>query len=246
MALRYKRYKRAFEQSYTFGAFATIELLRHRAGFAEAVLVTSEALQRRGEGVRAVCDLADAHGVPVFEGTRQVEALATREACEVVGVFRKWTPEMRSGASHLVLHEPDTMGNVGTILRTALGFGIDQVAVIQPAPDVFDPRTVRASMGAIFRAGLGIFATFAEYAAAYPDCARFALAITPGAADLREVTISEPFALVLGNEGAGLPADVVAACRPVRIHHTASIDSLNIATAAAIACYEATRRRRFV
>lgn len=49
-------------------------------------------------------------------------------------------------ARHVVLHNPSDVGNVGTILRSALGFGFRDVAIIRPGVDPFDPRVLRASM----------------------------------------------------------------------------------------------------
>ena len=53
-------------------------------------------------------------------------------------------------ANHVVLVNPGDMGNMGTIIRTMLGFNYSNLAIIKPGVDVFDPRVIRASMGALF------------------------------------------------------------------------------------------------
>lgn len=54
-----------------------------------------------------------------------------------------------NNANHVVLVNPGILGNMGTIIRTMLGFNYTNLAIIRPG-DVFDPRVVRASMGALF------------------------------------------------------------------------------------------------
>lgn len=69
---------------------------------------------------------------------------------------------MQLGA-HVVLHHISDAGNLGTILRSALGFGYKDIAIIRPATDPFDPHTVRASMGAIFSLRIREYETMDEY-----------------------------------------------------------------------------------
>ena len=55
------------------------------------------------------------------------------------------------------------MGNLGTIIRTMAGFGFANLVLIRPAADVFDPKTVRASVGTVFRLSFEYFDTFNDY-----------------------------------------------------------------------------------
>ena len=83
--------------------------------------------------------------------------------CFVVGIFEKYTDAVNPKKSHLVLVNPSNMGNLGTIIRTAVGFGIYDIAVITPCADVFNPKTVRGSMGSLFRVNLQMFSSYEEY-----------------------------------------------------------------------------------
>ena len=138
---------------------------------------------------------------------------------------------------HVVLHCPGDTGNIGTILRTALGFGVEDVALIRPCADVFDPRTVRASMGSLFRLRVRVFGSFEEYRKEFPErkLYPFMLDASVPLQEIRE--IPEVYSLIFGNEGSGLPAEFASAGQAVRIESNEKVDSLNLAAAAAIGIY---------
>jgi len=64
--------------------------------------------------------------------------------------------ELEKEENHIVLVEPRNMGNVGTIIRTMLGFGYRNLVMIGPAVDIFDPMVIRSTMGALFKLILNI------------------------------------------------------------------------------------------
>ena len=135
-------------------------------------------------------------------------------------------------------------GNVGTILRTALGFGVEDVALIRPCVDLFDPRVVRASMGSMFSLRLRVYDDFARYRADYPAHALYPFMLD-GSCSLPEALagpVPERYVLVFGNEGSGLPGEFAGMGQPVRIPSNDRIDSLNLAVAAAIGIYGFTQR----
>ena len=139
-----------------------------------------------------------------------------------------------------MLVNPSNSGNMGTIIRTALGFGLNQIAIIRPAADIFDPKVVRASMGALFSTAFEYFGSFSGYQEAngsreiYP----FMLNAETSLHDLRP---EGQFSLVFGNEATGLPEEFAGIGTPVIIPHLKGIDSLNLPVAAGIAMYEATK-----
>ena len=57
-------------------------------------------------------------------------------------MFEKFSDALADDRPHVVLHCPGDSGNVGTIIRTALGFGVEDLAMIRPCVDLFDPKTV--------------------------------------------------------------------------------------------------------
>jgi len=163
-------------------------------------------------------------------------------------------------------------GNVGTLLRTAEAFGATGAASC-PAwgtgtADPFGPKALRASAGSALRLpvlrGVGTPVLLAQLRVAgvrvyatSPDAASFTeKSATAGRENAHkpllpwEVNWREPAALMVGNEGAGLPADLVRSCDAV-VHIPqamareagAPVDSLNAAVAGAILLYEAARQR---
>jgi TrmH family RNA methyltransferase len=128
-------------------------------------------------------------------------------------------------------------GNVGTVLRCALAFGADAVALGPGSADPYSPKAVRASMGAIFSVPVARVRDPAELPGR-----RVALVAREGA-PLDELAPHD-FTVVVGAEREGLPDTVVAACDDVAHIPIANADSLNAAMAATIALYQLTRITR--
>ena len=89
------------------------------------------------------------------EARPRLEWYRTREAHSLVN--NVWLDLFERRAPHVVLVNPADMGNLGTVARTMAGFGFGELAVVTPAADVFHPKTVRASMGALFRLNVARF-----------------------------------------------------------------------------------------
>lgn len=135
-------------------------------------------------------------------------------------------------------------GNVGAILRTADAVGADAVIVADGRTDLFNPNTIRASLGTVFRENV-CAATTAETIAWLRHNDLPVLAARPDAeVAYTDCEMRSGIAIVVGNEAAGLSdawrgAHVVAARLPM--HGLA--DSLNVSTTAAVLFYEALRQR---
>ncbi|MGC9219727.1 MAG: TrmH family RNA methyltransferase [Solirubrobacteraceae bacterium] len=150
-------------------------------------------------------------------------------------------PLPRSGRAGLwvYLHGISDPGNVGAVLRSAAAFGAGCVAFGPDTADPFGPKAVRASMGAVF--------TVPVLRATPQTLPGVTVALDAhGPASLASIAAalgeSAPVSLLVGAERQGLPQEILAAA-----DHVATIpiltDSLNAATAAAIALYEFTRSR---
>lgn len=230
-------YKRELDYSYAPGFFPTIEALEHRPQDVRRVLVSSEAAD--SDGLRRVTALCGRHGIRMETADKALSRLSGKENCYAAAVFAKRQGDLRPDAPHLVLHHPADAGNLGTMLRTALGFGYLDLALITPCADAFHPHVVRASMGAIFSLRLREFPDFETYRARYPAHHLYPFMLK-GSVPLGEAAAQPrtPFALVFGNEGTGLPDDFLSLGTPVRIPHSGRIDSLNLSIAAGIGMYE--------
>lgn len=232
-------YDRDLDYSYAPGIFPAHELLAARPQLARRLLVHSRA--EDSAGVRLLTERAQALGVRVEVADRALERIGHKENVHAAAVFEKAEQPLAANAPHVVLVSPMDMGNLGTILRSLAGFGFVNLAITRPAADVFDPRVVRASMGALFRVNVCRFDGFDAYRAAHPDHALYPFmldgSVTLDAA-VREAAGRAPPALVFGNEAAGLDAAFAGLGTPVRIPHSDAIDSLNLSVAVSIGTYE--------
>ena len=235
MAMDYKPYKKAFEYSYTLGAFPTIELIKTKPQLVECVIIHSTFT-----GESEVRKLCRENGIRTVTGDRMIERLSDKENVFVIGVFKKYEEELAKDESHVLLVNPSNMGNLGTIIRTCAGFGITDLALISPCADIFNPKTVRSSMGALFRIRHRHFASFEEYRAAVSDRECFSFMLTDRAKSLPGVEKPSVFTLIFGNEATGLPDEYGEKTTPVIIPQSELVDSLNLTIAAGIGMYEFT------
>ena len=230
-------YKNSLDYSYAPGVFPAMECLLHRPDAVRRLLVHSSAAGR--EGVEKLTALAGKLGVRIEEADRALARISGKENCYAAAVFGKFSDELAPGNPHVVLHRPGDSGNVGTIMRTALGLGLEDLAMIRPCADPFDPKTVRASMGSLFRLRIHVYESFEEYRHDFPEQALypFMLDASLPLAEVLKGDIPPVYSLIFGNEGSGLPAAFSALGQPVRIESNDRIDSLNLAIAAGIAVY---------
>ncbi|MHC1785542.1 MAG: TrmH family RNA methyltransferase [Christensenellales bacterium] len=229
-------YSRDLPYSYAPGFFPSLEALKKRPQSVRRLLLHSKTAP--GAALDEVMALCRAGGIRTETADRMLTRISGKENCFVAAVFDKEMPGMQPARRHLVLHHPADKGNLGTILRTALGLDFRDLAIIGPAADHLDPHVVRASMGALFSLNISVYDSFLAYRAAFPDQGLHPFMLE-GAVGLREATraLELPYALVFGNEGAGLPDDFAALGQAVRIPQSAAIDSYNLAVAAAIGMY---------
>jgi TrmH family RNA methyltransferase len=235
-----KKYQKKFSHSYAFGIYPTLDLLKNRKESVLKVLLQEGSVN--SEGVKEIEEICKKEGIHYEVNDRLIEKLAIKENTYVVGIFKKYTLELEKEKNHIVLVEPRNMGNVGTIIRTMLGFGYKNLAIVEPAVDVFDPKVVRSTMGALFRINFEYFQTWEEYLEKYPSRNNYPF-LLEGAKEIREIEVKEPLSLVFGNEGKGLPDKFKDIGQSVYIEHGEDIDSLNLSIAAGIGMWESVRKR---
>lgn len=234
-----KKYSKKAEYTYALGAYPTFDLLNRHPEYVEEVIVSSQAKSEIREKLDGLCRK---NHIPCLCNDRVLEKIREKEACIVAGVLQKYKDRVEQEKNHIVLVNPGDMGNLGTIIRTGLGFGIHNIAVIEPCVDVFHPKVIRASMGALFSVHIESFASFEAYrqqAGTEKDYYPFMLKGSVSLSKLKRDK-ERSYALIFGNESSGLPDSFLEFGQPVRIPHTDAIDSLNLSMAAGIALYEFT------
>ena len=142
----------------------------------------------------------------------------------------------------IVLENLQDPGNVGTVIRTANAFNIDAVILVGACADLYNPKTVRASMGAIFRQRV-LTMSIAELDELTQKQALplFGAALSDKAADLRNVEIHRA-CVSIGSEGRGLSPELLDVCGgEIIIPMNPESESLNAAVAASVIMWEMSR-----
>jgi len=162
----------------------------------------------------------------------------------VLGVFeQRFTPlaELKRDGVLVALEEVRDPGNLGTILRTADAAGCAGVILIGETCDPYSVEAVRATMGSIFAVAIAraSVAEFLAWRAAWPG--QVIGTLLTATTDFRAQAYGRPSLILLGNEQAGLTAELAAACDVnVKIPMRGRADSLNLAVAAGVMIYAAT------
>ena len=170
-------------------------------------------------------------------------ALSTLESPPRIGFAIRWPGpgQLLAGRPSVVLDRLQDAGNVGSILRSAAAFGFEQVIALEGTAALWSPKVMRAGMGAHFSLNLveGVEAdALAELGVAL-------LATSPHASvPIDRAELPWPCGWVIGHEGQGVAADVLARCaQGLAIPQPGGEESLNAAAAAAVCLYESMRRR---
>ncbi|MDR0395707.1 MAG: TrmH family RNA methyltransferase [Oscillospiraceae bacterium] len=237
-------YERESDVSYALGIYPSLALMEMKPGCARRLLLDDRG---GGEGVERLAGLCERYRVRTEIAPRLLRRVSGKENCFAAIEFDKESAcgSIQTGKPHIVLVEPSDQGNMGSILRSMAGFGYEDLAIIGTAADAFDPRVVRASMGALFAARVSVFGgsggfdryrdMFGEYAL-YPFMLGARTELDEAAKNRGAL-----FSLIFGNEGAGLPDGYARAGTPVMIPQRGVIDSLNLAAAASVAMYAFSR-----
>lgn len=215
---------------------------------AESALI----LDRRLEGMKATLALAPS-AMPVYVASqavmdaiagfhihRGVLALGLRRAEEDTGVLLARLPD---DALVVALSGISNHDNVGAIFRNAAAFEADAVLLDATCCDPLYRKAIRVSVGAALKVPFAMLADAAELHATLEQNGFSQIALSPaGRDDIADIARQGRTALWLGSEGHGLSEATMARMRTVRIAMSGTFDSLNVATAGAIALHRLWRR----
>ena len=231
--MQFPPYKRKEDLSYALGFYPTIELLETHRENVLALLVSSRIRPD------TLSDLKQrAPGIPIVQNDKPIKRLTDKENCCVAGVFHKYPTTLEKDRNHVILYQPQDMGNLGTIMRTIHAFGIPNLCIISPGADAFHPKTIRASMGSVFSLNVESIESIARYTETHTNTLYCFDA--KGKLKLRDTTFLAPYSLVFGNEAAGIPQEEISTHTTVSIPQLGNVDSINIAVSVGIGLYEAT------
>ena len=232
-----------------------------RAFVVEGPVLVAEALAAQAAGLIEVLELyVDEEMMALPDGAQVVDELHWVRAGVLAGVLSTVSPQPVCAVVRVPDHSLESIGdgpilgvldlsdpgNAGTLLRTAEAAGFAAVAMIGQSVDTTNPKVVRASAGARLRLPVVELREVHHAFASLRGSGREVVAtvVDPSAPDYAEVDLTS-VALILGNEAAGLdPAVVAAADRTITIPLAGPTESLNVAAAGAILCFESLRQRR--
>lgn len=238
-----------------YGRKPVLEALTDPALRVDKVVVAEQA---RGESLTQILDAAARRGVPVRRASaHRVKVLAGNGRHDQGVLADVVAPRMRpleralgrlrSPAAVLVLDAVTNPANVGMILRTATAAGLDGVVLPRRGVPAIDPLVVKSSAGVAFHAPVLRAATAQHACQALRDAGFAVLGLAgaaPDAASLFDTPAPPRVAYVLGNETSGISPAVAAQLTAwVSIPMAGGVESLNVASAAAVVCFEWARRR---
>jgi TrmH family RNA methyltransferase len=204
---------------------------------------STELLVVRDSPTQDVLELAEFYseqGVPVYVAQKHLfdQLTDTKTPQSILAVVAMQTLEPDFTKPFIALDAVSDPGNVGTIIRTALWFGFDQIIIGRDCADCFSPKTVRSTMGAIFKTSIqyapDLISHFEEY---YKDFKIFCSTLDSDK-ELSSVKPGKKFGLIFGNESKGIsPALAEYTGKAFKISGVGEAESLNVAVAAGISMH---------
>ena len=206
-----------------------------------------------GSELHTVVVTAGTEAPPLPKGVRLVEVPADvmrsvspmetpQGTLFICAIHTEPLPEMLAGRRYVVLDTLQDPGNVGTILRTADAFHADGMFLVNGCADLYNPKTLRATMGAVFRCP--VWTVGVEELSALlkrSGIPLYGAALREDTLDARQADYSR-CAIAIGSEGRGLTDAVLAVCdRTIKIPMSEHCESLNAAAAATVLLWEAAR-----
>lgn len=148
--------------------------------------------------------------------------------------------KIKCNGKFLALDNIQDPSNLGTILRTAEAVGIDGVILSSDCCDIYSPKVVRGSMGAVFRLSYTIVDTIAGFLSDNKDIASFASVVDSRASKISDLDFDgKTVCVVVGNEANGVKQSTIdACCGSVTIPMKGRAESLNASVAASIIMWE--------
>lgn len=149
-------------------------------------------------------------------------------------------PEPRPSPCVVLLEGIQDPGNLGALFRVAAASGVNAVHLSKGCAEAWSPKCLRGGQGAHFQLAIHEGQNLPEFARAFGGTIHAAVLGAPET--LYELDLRGPTGFAFGNEGAGLSDALKAATRPFSIPMPGSVESLNVATAAAVCLFERVRQ----
>ncbi len=159
---------------------------------------------------------------------------STSSPAPVVAVAKKPIAEVK-GNRIIVLENIKDAGNLGTIIRAAVAFGLDGIILTGDCVDIYDPKTIRASVGTIFKIPIAAINDFT----AFEKTHTFISTVVENGKTLETFKFPPKFLLFFGSEAQGLSTKLQnLASEKITIKMAENVESLNLSVSAGIVFYQ--------
>ncbi|MDD6882511.1 MAG: TrmH family RNA methyltransferase [Eubacteriales bacterium] len=238
-------YSKKLDYSYALGVFPALKLMECHPEKAFRLLLRPDGLEN--QGVVKLREICGKLGVREEMAEKVLRRESKKDNCFAAVAFEKYDLAPDPSRTHAVLCQISDGGNAGTAMRSLLGFGLHDVALVRPCVDVFDPHVLRASMGAFFHMRVRTYDHFQEYRLQYPHRPLYPFMLD-GAKTLDAVADAAQFpcTLIFGNEQTGLPSEFAQYGQSVLIPQSGEVDSLNLAVAVSVGAYVFAQKGGFL
>ncbi len=144
---------------------------------------------------------------------------------------------LSEGERAILLYSLRDPGNLGAVIRSAVAFGVDHIVLTDDCADVYNPKTIRAAMGTLFKVKITVVSDISSFIESAQQVGRrvFAAELTDGAKSVKDITLTKNDIFIIGNEGHGIPTEISKKCDgSVYIPISQGVESLNASVAAAV------------
>ena len=227
-------YDKKDENSFALGTTLSFEALLRVPEKVRRLYVSPK--QNRDETYNKLKALAALNKIPLIENNEKIFQSQDKDNVMVIAEFEKFETPLDPMKNHVVLVHPSNMGNLGTIMRSCAAFQMGGLAIITPAADPFDPKTIRSSMGAVFSLPFSTFPTFEDYLKVAGNRHLYPFMLQ-AKKSVRDIKKEKPYSLIFGNEATGLDQSFFNVGEPLIIPQSSTIDSLNLDNAVSIAIF---------
>ena len=151
---------------------------------------------------------------------------------------------VKEGERAIILCSVRDPSNLGSVIRSSVAFGVQHIILSDDCADVYNPKTIRSAMCSLFKVKVTVVNNLPELIAAMQYNGRrvFCAELRPGAKSLKEIDLITTDAIIIGNEGHGIPEEISALCdNSVYIPISENTESLNASVAAAVFMWEQSK-----
>ncbi len=208
----------------------------------KAVAVCEDSVEKYSseiETLKAVCDKVYCLSKQLFRDVSETKTpqgvLCVVKTLDKPTLFDK----MVIGGKFVALDNIQDPSNLGTVMRTAEAVGVDGIILSSDCCDIYSPKVVRGSMGAVFRLPCYITEDIASFLSMHRELKSYASVVDKEALKITDIAFESPCVVIIGNEGNGIKSSTLENCdEKFTIPMNGRAESLNASAAAAIIIWE--------